>query len=153
MSLKRHHPVNSDEVLEMLDCPICFTQFKNPVTAKCGHTFCSGCLRRCLKKKHECPECKSHTTAKELVRNKKIAILGKQITQLRSKVKHKEMKELAGCNPKKSKSELLPMILKSVSKRVADFDTQCESAIREMRLRCAQLQSRVASSATDPLQL
>lgn len=43
---------------EDLSCSICFEVFREPVTISCGHTFCRLCLRRCLRTKEECPECR-----------------------------------------------------------------------------------------------
>ena len=31
------------------NCPICLDKFTNPKRTKCGHQFCSGCLKEALK--------------------------------------------------------------------------------------------------------
>lgn len=45
-----------DDVDETLVCPICRTPFHEPITTKrCGHTFCTGCLRRAVELQPCCP--------------------------------------------------------------------------------------------------
>ena len=39
-------------------CPICLDEFTNPKHTKCGHQFCSGCLKEALKHDPFCPTCK-----------------------------------------------------------------------------------------------
>ncbi|KAJ3820879.1 hypothetical protein F5878DRAFT_618567 [Lentinula raphanica] len=41
-----------------LRCTICSEFFDGPVTLKCGHCFCSLCIRESLSEKHECPACR-----------------------------------------------------------------------------------------------
>ena len=40
------------------NCPICLDKFTNPKRTKCGHQFCSGCLKEALKHDPFCPTCK-----------------------------------------------------------------------------------------------
>lgn len=44
----------SKNFLSIIKCPICFHLFTIPVTLLCGHSFCKGCISRCL----GCPICK-----------------------------------------------------------------------------------------------
>ncbi|KAK0210223.1 hypothetical protein DFS33DRAFT_270245 [Desarmillaria ectypa] len=41
-----------------LRCPICCELFSGPVTLRCGHCFCSLCIRGFLAQKQECPSCR-----------------------------------------------------------------------------------------------
>lgn len=43
------------EVDENLLCPICHLALYQPVTTKCGHTFCLGCLREAISIQPRCP--------------------------------------------------------------------------------------------------
>lgn len=43
--LKQHLKAQiKTQVHDMLECPICMTVFKRPVTLCCGHTFCFSCI-------------------------------------------------------------------------------------------------------------
>uniref|UniRef100_A0A8C7RVQ5 RING-type domain-containing protein n=1 Tax=Oncorhynchus mykiss TaxID=8022 RepID=A0A8C7RVQ5_ONCMY len=44
-----------------LSCPICFEFFQDPVSLKCQHSFCRGCLETpawIQQKQRECPVCR-----------------------------------------------------------------------------------------------
>ena len=42
--------------VEFLTCPVCYNIFDEPITLSCGHTFCRGCMLKCV----QCAICKSH---------------------------------------------------------------------------------------------
>ena len=52
-----------------LDCPLCFQVFVDPVQCKDGHIFCRDCLFLALKKKQECPICKTKLTTTTICAN------------------------------------------------------------------------------------
>ncbi|KAI8325840.1 hypothetical protein GQ54DRAFT_295193 [Martensiomyces pterosporus] len=61
------------ELDHLLRCPICKEYFDTAmVTAHCGHTFCSLCVRRCLTQETKCPSCRSALTEGELHPNRLI---------------------------------------------------------------------------------
>ena len=41
------------------ECPICLSDFTNPVTTKCGHVFCRHCISEALQHSSFCPTCKA----------------------------------------------------------------------------------------------
>ncbi len=46
------------EFYSSFSCPICYEPMRNPVMAqKCGHDFCSLCVRKYLLYKQQCPSC------------------------------------------------------------------------------------------------
>ncbi|XP_076446045.1 LON peptidase N-terminal domain and RING finger protein 1-like [Babylonia areolata] len=45
--------------VEDVECSLCYRLFYQPVTTRCGHTFCRQCLDRCLDHQTSCPMCKS----------------------------------------------------------------------------------------------
>ena len=53
--------INADSVVahvqEMLKCPICMEIVKDPMTTRCMHTFCKGCLTQALIPRKCCPVC------------------------------------------------------------------------------------------------
>ncbi len=53
------------EVDQSLVCALCSKVFESPVVAKCGHTFCSACLRRAAKNQADCPTCGGSITQAE----------------------------------------------------------------------------------------
>lgn len=41
-----------------LDCQVCYSLFRLPITTSCGHTFCEGCLRQVRDHSNLCPFCR-----------------------------------------------------------------------------------------------
>ncbi|KAJ2026155.1 E3 ubiquitin-protein ligase rad18 [Coemansia sp. S610] len=61
------------ELDQLLRCPVCKEYFTTAmVTASCGHTFCSLCVRRCLTQETKCPSCRAPLTESELSPNRLI---------------------------------------------------------------------------------
>ncbi|KAJ2507907.1 E3 ubiquitin-protein ligase rad18 [Coemansia sp. RSA 2052] len=61
------------ELDQLLRCPVCKEYFTTAmVTATCGHTFCSLCVRRCLTQETRCPSCRALLTESELNPNRLI---------------------------------------------------------------------------------
>ncbi|XP_042727725.1 LON peptidase N-terminal domain and RING finger protein 1 [Lagopus leucura] len=54
------------------ECSLCMRLFFEPVTTPCGHTFCKGCLERCLDYAPQCPLCKE--SLKEYLASRKYSI-------------------------------------------------------------------------------
>ncbi|XP_056405455.1 E3 ubiquitin/ISG15 ligase TRIM25-like isoform X2 [Hyla sarda] len=53
----------SADLLEELNCSICLGIYTDPVTLRCGHNFCRGCIDRVLdtqerSREYSCPECR-----------------------------------------------------------------------------------------------
>jgi SNF2 family DNA or RNA helicase len=53
--------VEDVNVKDLEQCPVCMAQIANVIT-QCGHLFCRTCIVKCLKKKYQCPICKTPTT-------------------------------------------------------------------------------------------
>jgi Lon protease-like protein len=47
----------SDPNEKLLDCAICYDRLLDPVTMRCGHTFCRHCLQRRFDEELRCPLC------------------------------------------------------------------------------------------------
>ncbi|NXD64723.1 LONF1 protein, partial [Eolophus roseicapillus] len=54
------------------ECSLCMRLLFEPVTTPCGHTFCKGCLQRCLDHAPQCPLCKE--SLKEYLASRKYSI-------------------------------------------------------------------------------
>ncbi|NXS08041.1 LONF1 protein, partial [Neodrepanis coruscans] len=54
------------------ECSLCMRLFFEPVTTPCGHTFCKGCLERCLDHAPQCPLCKE--SLKEYLASRKYSV-------------------------------------------------------------------------------
>ncbi|KAK4296958.1 hypothetical protein Pmani_030586 [Petrolisthes manimaculis] len=64
---------------QTLQCYICLDLMNNPLTTKCGHSFCSDCIGQVVKgprNSSQCPICVSNITKRSLTKNtKKIALV------------------------------------------------------------------------------
>jgi Lon protease-like protein len=47
------------EETQILTCQICYHVFLDPVTTRCGHTFCWNCLARSVDSSQQCPACRT----------------------------------------------------------------------------------------------
>ncbi|XP_053578099.1 E3 ubiquitin/ISG15 ligase TRIM25-like [Bombina bombina] len=69
----------SADLREELTCPICLSLYTDPVTLRCGHNFCLGCIESVLGTQegsgvYSCPECrKRFSNRPELQRNLKLS--------------------------------------------------------------------------------
>ncbi|XP_053578126.1 E3 ubiquitin/ISG15 ligase TRIM25-like [Bombina bombina] len=69
----------SADLREELTCPICLSLYTDPVTLKCGHNFCMGCIKRVLCTQdgsgvYTCPDCRKRFTYRPtLQRNLKLS--------------------------------------------------------------------------------
>lgn len=50
--------VRADQARQVADCPVCLRLLLEPVTTRCGHTFCRACLGRALEQNSSCPLCR-----------------------------------------------------------------------------------------------
>ncbi|KAH3680678.1 hypothetical protein WICPIJ_008173 [Wickerhamomyces pijperi] len=57
------------EVDSLLRCHICKEFLSSPMLTHCGHTFCSGCIRRYLLNTPKCPICSKELRESNLCRN------------------------------------------------------------------------------------
>ncbi|KAK3863067.1 hypothetical protein Pcinc_031119 [Petrolisthes cinctipes] len=64
---------------QTLQCYICLDLMNNPLTTKCGHSFCSDCIGQVVKgprNSSQCPICVNNITKRSLTKNtKKIALV------------------------------------------------------------------------------
>ncbi|XP_052435426.1 nuclear factor 7, brain [Carassius gibelio] len=71
-----------------LMCPVCLSDFNDPVTLPCEHVFCRQCITRCLESHegaHKCPECRQNFTRQDL---KGIRVL-RNVVDVLQQQKHK----------------------------------------------------------------
>ncbi|KAL7716058.1 RING-type domain-containing protein [Entamoeba marina] len=48
-------------------CCICYDDYKDPITAPCGHTFCYECILHWVERAGNCPLCKQAISYEQLV--------------------------------------------------------------------------------------
>jgi len=58
-----------DKAVEHLTCSTCLDIFTEPVTIKCGHTFCKRCISAWITKSKNCPECRKEIDPDLPIRN------------------------------------------------------------------------------------
>lgn len=52
----------------VLDCPICMAAFVEPMSTRCGHIFCRGCITTAISTQNKCPTCRKKVTKNQLIR-------------------------------------------------------------------------------------
>ncbi|XP_041484358.1 LON peptidase N-terminal domain and RING finger protein 3-like [Lytechinus variegatus] len=64
------------------ECSLCLRLFYQPTTTPCGHTFCRGCLDRCLDYSQSCPLCKQSLSEYQAVnRDKKVTYILQELME------------------------------------------------------------------------
>lgn len=72
-----------DKLQEHLNCPICKELFNNPQILRCGHSFCSLCIRKHLDRTinigkntfNQCPNCAESAEVVDLRPNRSVAVV------------------------------------------------------------------------------
>jgi E3 ubiquitin-protein ligase RAD18 len=72
------------KIIEGFQCEICHGVLRVPViTKRCGHTYCSSCIRRYLKKEAKCPRCGEKCKKEDLVPNRTLDFVTVQFWELK----------------------------------------------------------------------
>lgn len=63
-------------LLEHILCPVCLSEFSDPVSLRCQHTFCRECIKAYLATSNgtgQCPECRHPFTRKHIKANRTLS--------------------------------------------------------------------------------
>jgi len=112
--------IDAEELLSMLECNICLSSFNEPVTTKCGHTYCKSCIEACIKKNPECPDCKTALTVSDLVKNIPLEQMAQQIGRLNEYQLDKEIAE-----PTCILSPIVKILQKELRECITNFEVYC----------------------------
>ncbi|XP_069473510.1 E3 ubiquitin-protein ligase TRIM39-like isoform X2 [Ambystoma mexicanum] len=77
------NPVSS--LQEDATCSICLEYYKNPVTTRCGHSFCRSCISECSQGSASdppCPQCRQVSPLVELRPNRQLQSITESVKQL-----------------------------------------------------------------------
>nr|XP_039264061.1 ligand of Numb protein X 2-like [Styela clava] len=99
-----------DEVDEDLMCDICLQPLVDPYDTKCGHTFCSICIKNYLRVKHICPVDREELTNTATDCWQSSLILRKLVNKLTVTCPHEEYcdKKIQRCDLKGHLKEICP---------------------------------------------
>ncbi|XP_071499371.1 LON peptidase N-terminal domain and RING finger protein 1-like [Diadema antillarum] len=64
------------------ECSLCLRLLNQPTTTPCGHTFCRGCLDRCLDYSQACPLCKQSLSEYQAEGRKNVTILLQELMEI-----------------------------------------------------------------------
>ncbi|XP_036782929.2 tripartite motif-containing protein 5-like [Manis pentadactyla] len=87
-------------IKEELTCPICLDLLVEPVSPKCGHTFCQACISaqntelEYQKRKIICPVCQRVYYAEKLHPNRSVANIVEKLRQVKSSTEEEQKKDL-----------------------------------------------------------
>ncbi|XP_064095152.1 breast cancer type 1 susceptibility protein homolog isoform X2 [Macrobrachium nipponense] len=73
-----------------LECNICLDLLNQPLTTKCGHSFCTDCIHQVVKNSRnaaQCPLCLRHVTRRSLGHNRKIIELVAAVRDIIASIK------------------------------------------------------------------
>ena len=58
-----------------LSCCLCLSTFERPVRTSCKHYYCAECLNESLRRKQQCPLCKTKVTRRDVEDDEFVAAL------------------------------------------------------------------------------
>lgn len=71
---------------EACQCEICAEMYDNPQFLRCGHSFCSLCIRKHILLKHDCPFCHENISVQDLQSNRVLASIVNAFRDARSQL-------------------------------------------------------------------
>ncbi|CAG9461065.1 unnamed protein product [Pedinophyceae sp. YPF-701] len=77
------------ELEEAVSCPMCKGPFCTPLVLRCGHSFCSGCIRRFIQHEQSracCPQCRQETDEESFVVNTCLAAVVRALGAARTNI-------------------------------------------------------------------
>lgn len=85
------------------ECSLCLRMLYQPTTTPCGHTFCRGCLDRCLDYSQACPLCKQSLTEYQASEQKNVTYTLVELMEMylpsdyleRQQIHRKELEQVA----------------------------------------------------------
>ena len=135
--------IDSGELLAALDCTICYTSYKEPMMAKCGHTYCRACIEQCIGRNHECPDCKTPLTLTDLTRNIQIERLQRQVQELQDHAKKDPSADLVD-GDKFLKSPIVSIFQTNLKECLTKFERYCEEIKKELEECKKRIRSKYA---------
>eukprot|EP00826_Nyctotherus_ovalis_P065139 TRINITY_DN956_c0_g1_i1.p1 TRINITY_DN956_c0_g1~~TRINITY_DN956_c0_g1_i1.p1 ORF type:complete len:377 (-),score=114.85 TRINITY_DN956_c0_g1_i1:132-1262(-) len=141
--------VDSEELIALLQCSVCCSEYVNPVLTKCGHNFCLDCIEECISRNHECPECKRRLVREELCKNIQVARLQRQIQELRAKAKNEIVENILALESGfgNNRNLVLAILQDSLKDQIARFEQYCENAKKDCENAKRKLKSKYSSLA------
>jgi len=119
--------IDSEELLTILECTICYTAYNEPATTKCGHTYCKSCIEACIDRHHECPDCKTKLTRSDITRNIQIERMQRQIVDLQEKAKKDPLAGLGQAPMGYVMSPVVDLFQGNIRECMNKFETFCQN--------------------------
>lgn len=116
--------IDTEELLAIFECNICLSSFSEPTTTKCGHTYCRSCIEACIKKQHECPDCKTPLELSDLTRNIPLEQMAQQIERLKQSQGNMEV---GNGGPEYVLSPVVKILQEELRSCVGKFEAYCHN--------------------------
>ncbi len=144
--------VDSGELLSVLECSVCCSEYTDPMLTKCGHTFCRGCIEECINRNHECPECKRTLSKDDLAKNIQIERIQRQIQELHNKAKNEIVENVLALEGGfgSNKLPLMNIFQANLKDQLVRFERYCDEAKRECEEQKKRIKAKYAGMKNPP---
>lgn len=142
--------IPADLIIKEFECPVCFSTLNESIMTKCGHVFCKACIEECLNRRHECPNCKQATEAKDVIPNYTLDKIIKTVLDEKEKAAKEYYDSM--CDVSKQVSNSTNPIEMVFKKNMQESFNEFERYFEDLRTRNNILKAKVKNQGLDAVE-